>query len=57
MPLIRKLINVGDSKAITIPPSWLLYIERTTGQKVTEVIVEVNSCINIKPFLQEKTAL
>jgi antitoxin component of MazEF toxin-antitoxin module len=54
MPLIRKIIKVGDSKAVTIPPSWLLYIERTTGQTVTEVTVEVNGCLNITPFLQGK---
>ena len=38
MALIRKLIQVGDSKAVTIPKTWLLFYERKSGQKIREVL-------------------
>ena len=54
MPIIRKVISVGDSKAVTIPPSWLKFIERQTGQVVTEVTVEVNGQLVIRPIIEKK---
>lgn len=57
MPLVRKIIKVGDSKAVTIPPSWLSYIERTTGQEITEVAIEINGCLSIHPIIAEKIHL
>jgi antitoxin component of MazEF toxin-antitoxin module len=50
MPLIQKVIQVGDSKAVTIPKSWLEYYERQTGQSVREVSVEITDKIVIAPF-------
>ena len=54
MPLIRKLITVGNSKAITIPPSWLKLVERQTGETVTELAVEVDGCLRIRPVFKNK---
>ncbi len=47
MPMIRKLIKVGDSKAVTIPPDWLEYYKRKFGQEVVEVEMELNGEIKI----------
>jgi antitoxin component of MazEF toxin-antitoxin module len=47
MPIIRKLIKVGDSKAVTIPSSWIEEIERRTGKPITEVMMELNGAITI----------
>lgn len=52
MPLVRRVIRIGTSQAITIPPSWLREIEARTGQKVRELLMEVDGAIKVYP--QEK---
>ena len=51
MPLIRKVIQVGTSKAISLPKSWLELIERETGKSIKEVTVEVNGVLIIQPII------
>ena len=51
MPLIRKVIQVGTSKAISLPKSWLELIERETGKPIKEVAVEVNGVLTIRPII------
>ena len=41
MPLIRKLIDLQTSKAVTVPKSWLDYYEKKYGYKITEVLMEI----------------
>lgn len=53
MPLIQKLIQVGDSRAVTIPKSWLTYYERQSGQSIKEVSVEVDGKLTIRPILKK----
>ena len=53
MPLVQKVIQVGDSRAVTIPKSWLAYYERKSGQTIREVAVEVNGKLTIRPILKE----
>jgi antitoxin component of MazEF toxin-antitoxin module len=53
MPLIKKIIRVGNSKAITIPPSWLEFIEKQTGETIRELAMEVNGSLKIRPILKE----
>ena len=47
MPMIRKLIQVGSSKAVTIPPDWLEFYKRKFGREVEEVEMELNGEIKI----------
>lgn len=56
MPLIQKVIQVGDSRAVTIPKSWLVYYERQSGQRIREVVVEVNGKLTIRPILKREEA-
>lgn len=51
MPLIRKVIQVGTSKAVSLPKSWLELIERKTGKTIKEVAVEVDGVLTIQPIL------
>ena len=53
MPLVQKIIQIGDSRAVTIPASWLAYDERQKGQTIKEVAVEVNGKLTIRPILKE----
>ena len=54
MPIIRKVVKVGDSKGITIPKSWLDYIEKENEVEVTEVAIEVDKVLTIQPILPKK---
>jgi len=56
MPIIRKVTTVGAARGITLPKSWLEWIERETGQEITEVALEVDKVITITPILQKKQA-
>lgn len=59
MPIIRKLINVGNSRMVTIPPDWLEYYERQSGEKITELLMELNGeiTIYINPKQKEKEGI
>ena len=54
MPLIRKLIDLRTTKAVCLPKSWIDYIEREQGKKITEVAVEVDGVLTISPIIPEK---
>ena len=47
IPLKRKLIKVGNSRAVVIPPDWLRYYEDKTGQPVEEILMELNNAITL----------
>lgn len=54
MPIIRKIVSFGKtSKGIILPKSWLEYFEKTNGQKIKEVTIEVNGQLIIQPLLQD----
>jgi len=50
MPLLRKIIKVGTSRAITLPSEWFEYIKRKTGQEPEEVAIEVDENLVIIPL-------
>jgi antitoxin component of MazEF toxin-antitoxin module len=52
MPIVRKVWSIGNSKAISLPKSWLDYIEKNTGKRVLEVAIEVNGDLKISPILE-----
>lgn len=54
MPIIRKISTHGDSRGVTLPASWLEYIERESGTTLKEVSMDVDSVITIKPVLDNK---
>jgi len=55
LPLIRKIISIGNSKAVCLPKSWLDYYERELGEEITKVCVEMEGMIlTIYPFEAKK---
>jgi len=54
MPLIRKLINLRTCKAVTVPKAWLDYLQRETGQEITEIALEVDKVLIISPIIPKK---
>jgi len=47
MPLERKLIKIGNSRAVIIPPGWLRYYEQKSGEPVVSILMELNNVITI----------
>jgi antitoxin component of MazEF toxin-antitoxin module len=56
MPIIRKVVSVGDSRGITIPKSWLEYFEKESGKEICEVAIEVDRVLTISPIFSKKKA-
>jgi len=54
MPLVRRIIGVGDSRAVTLPSDWLKFAEDKAGQAINEVLMEVNGAIRIELFIRPK---
>jgi antitoxin component of MazEF toxin-antitoxin module len=57
MPIIRKLVQVGGSQGVTIPKGWIEAVERKTGQKLTELALEINGVIKIAPVIEKEVAV
>lgn len=55
MPLIRKVSknNVG-SYVITLPKDWVDNVVRAKGKDFTEVLIDVNDELIVKPFFGEE---
>jgi antitoxin component of MazEF toxin-antitoxin module len=50
MPIRRKLQRLGKSSyAVVLPKQWLKNIERVTGQRPQEVLLEIDSNITVIP--------
>jgi hypothetical protein len=54
MPLIRKVIEVGTSRAVTIPKDWLEFYEKQFGKPIEEVAIEVNKVLKIMPLIPKE---
>ena len=48
MPLVRKLFDIGGSRAVVLPADWLKYYEDKIGRKIEEVLIEVNGSLTIR---------
>jgi hypothetical protein len=51
MPLKRKLVSIGNSKAVVIPHDYLEYY-RNQGKNIKEVVLEINKKITILPIFE-----
>ena len=54
MPIIRKLLEVGHSRSITLPKSWIENAEQEAGKKLVAVAMEVNGILTLKPIFESK---
>ncbi len=54
MPMIRKVMVVGNSRAVSIPKGWLEYYEKQSGQQIREVAVDVNGALKIEPVIPKE---
>jgi antitoxin component of MazEF toxin-antitoxin module len=54
MPIIRKVLKLGHSKAITIPLSWFEFFERESGENIREVSIEIDRVLTVQPIVKNK---
>jgi antitoxin component of MazEF toxin-antitoxin module len=57
MPIIRSILKLGHSKAVTIPKSWITSAEDQTGRKIVALAMEVNGTITLQPIFEKETKL
>ena len=55
MPLKKKLIKVGNSRMVAIPPAWLKYYEEESGQTIVDILMEVDNVITIRPYSEKRS--
>jgi hypothetical protein len=51
MPILRRLVTVGEARGISLPKGWLDWIERETGKPLKEVLLEIDKTITIIPII------
>lgn len=51
MPIIRKVILLGNSKAITLPKSWFKFYEKESGKQIKAVTIKVNKKLTVEPYI------
>jgi len=56
MPLKRQLFEVGGSKAVTLPKSWIETAEESEGKRVIAISMEVNGCLILAPIFEKSKA-
>ncbi|RLI19439.1 hypothetical protein DRO54_08470 [Candidatus Bathyarchaeota archaeon] len=54
MPIIRKVIELGNSKVVALPKSWVNFYEQEAGVRVELVAIEVNEELKIRPYIPKK---
>ena len=57
MPIIRSIIDLGNSKAVTIPKSWITNAEDQTGKKVVAIAMDVTGTITLQPIFEKENKL
>jgi len=53
-PIIRKIFQIGNSKAICIPKDWIEYYEKEYSSHIEAVAIEVNRILKIKPIIEKQ---
>jgi len=47
--VIRKIIQLGSCKGITIPKSWLDHHEKVSGRKITQLKLTIDEALTVEP--------
>jgi len=48
MPLVKRLLKIGNSRMVVLPASWLRYHEEETGRPIEELLMQVNGEITLR---------
>jgi antitoxin component of MazEF toxin-antitoxin module len=54
MPITRHLLEVGNSRSVTLPKTWLDYAEQKENKKIVGVAMEINGTITLSPIFEKK---
>ena len=53
MPIVRKLIDMKTSKAVTLPKSWLQHAEAEAGRRIVAIALIVDRLITLQPIFED----
>jgi len=53
LPILRKILEVGCSKCISLPKSWLSDAEEKAGKKIVMIAMEVNGKLILQPVFEK----
>ena len=48
-------MNIGNSKVISLPRSWLKFYEEEAGLKIDLILMEVDKELKILPYIPKAT--
>jgi len=51
MPIVKKIVEIGGSKAVFLPKSWLEYWEQKCGYKIDRIAMEIDTELRLYPLL------
>jgi len=54
MPVIRKIVKIGNAKGITLPKDWFEWLKREYGEEPKEILMEIDREIRIKPIFSKR---
>ena len=54
MPIVRKLMRLGQSLVMTVPKSWIINYEKEIGQTIRELMIEANGILKVSPIFKKK---
>lgn len=57
MPIIRKIVPIGNSRAVTLPKSWLENAEEEAGKKIIAIALEVDNVITLQPVFEKNSEI
>lgn len=50
MPLLKRIVRLGkDTRGVSLPAEWFAYWARVRGKEVTEVEMDLNDVITLRP--------
>jgi NADH:ubiquinone oxidoreductase subunit len=51
--MIRKVVPLGSSHGITLPASWLKWVEQENGKRPTAALIEYNGKLTVSPYFEK----
>lgn len=54
MFVLKKIIRMGGSRLVALPPEWLNFVERRLMAPIDQVEIEIDDDLTIRPHLGGK---
>jgi len=55
LPLLRKIVKIGNSRCVSLPATWLEYYEKELGKEIKNVAMVIKGrFITISPYFEKE---